>query len=577
MRFPKPKLLLLLVCFLFAPGLVSAATLYVTPSTGSFTVGEIFSVQVSASSADQAMNAASGVISFPSDKLEVTSLSKTSSIISLWVQEPSYSNNAGTVTFEGIVPNPGFTGSVGRLLSVTFRVKAGGVASLAFVSGSVLANDGLGTNILTGLSGAAFSLGSVVTPSPTPTPAPQSSRVGVPSAPVVRSSTHPDSEKWYASSNAVFSWDVPSDVDAVRLLVGESASSVPTIVYAPPVSSRDLSDIALADGVWYFHVQLGNASGYGGTSHFRFQIDKTKPQYFTLEEQSREDATFPRVSFAVDAADQISGIDHYEFQIDEGESVAWSDPGNHIYETLALLPGKHLVIAKAVDKAGNYLVDSVTVEIEAIESPVLTSYPSLVKTGEAFLVKGTTYPGGEVTLLFQRDKEDAVSAAVSADKAGNFEIFLEEGLKDSGSYKMWAFVSDERGAVSLPTQKLSLKVERSPLIELGSWATTVLAVMIPIVALLLVLMGLLWYGFQKFVLWKRRIRKEVKEADQALHKAIGLLKKDMASQIKLLEKAKTKRQLTKEEEKIIRQLKKDLDDTEKFVKKEIKDIEKEVK
>ena len=73
------------------------------------------------------------------------------------------------------------------------------------------------------------------------------------------------------------------------------------------------------------------------------------------------------------------------------------------------------------------------------------------------------------------------------------------------------------------------------------------------------------------------MRKEVKEAELALHKAIYTLKEDIAEQVKMLEHTRSKRQLTEEEDKIIKQLKKDLDDTEKFVKKEIKDIEREVK
>ena len=66
------------------------------------------------------MNAASGVISFPADKLEVVSLSKTGSVFTLWVQEPSFSNSAGTINFEGIVLNPGFIGAAGKTPTIKF-------------------------------------------------------------------------------------------------------------------------------------------------------------------------------------------------------------------------------------------------------------------------------------------------------------------------------------------------------------------------------------------------------------------------------------------------------------------------
>ena len=60
---------------------VQAATLSFSKPAESYIVGSTFSVSVYVGSGGQSMNAASGVISFPSDKLEVVSLSKTGSIL----------------------------------------------------------------------------------------------------------------------------------------------------------------------------------------------------------------------------------------------------------------------------------------------------------------------------------------------------------------------------------------------------------------------------------------------------------------------------------------------------------------
>ncbi len=86
------------------------------------------------------MNAVSGAISFPKN-LTVSSVSKANSIISLWTVEPTFSNSAGTVNFEGIVLNPGFTGDNGKVMSITFTAKSSGIAAVSYTSGSVLAND----------------------------------------------------------------------------------------------------------------------------------------------------------------------------------------------------------------------------------------------------------------------------------------------------------------------------------------------------------------------------------------------------------------------------------------------------
>lgn len=57
--------------FLLYVSFANAATLYFSPSSGSYAVGDTLSANVYVSSADQALNAASGVILFPQDKLEI--------------------------------------------------------------------------------------------------------------------------------------------------------------------------------------------------------------------------------------------------------------------------------------------------------------------------------------------------------------------------------------------------------------------------------------------------------------------------------------------------------------------------
>ncbi len=151
--------LVITAIFLF-PGDVRAATLYLVPASKNIHTGQAFTVAVDVSSVDQAMNAVSGDITFPSNRLQVLSISKSNSIISLWVRDPSFTNSTGggDVHFEGIVLNPGYTGSAGSVITITFQAVAPGSAAVAFSDGSVLANDGNGTNILTAMQSAAFTI-----------------------------------------------------------------------------------------------------------------------------------------------------------------------------------------------------------------------------------------------------------------------------------------------------------------------------------------------------------------------------------------------------------------------------------
>ena len=148
----------------------SATKLYITPSTGAYRIGDLFSILINVNTSGEVINAASGQLNFDNSRLEVLSLGYSASIFTLWTQEPTFSNAAGSVNFSGGLPSPGFTGPSGAILRVTFRPKATDQATVNFVSGSVLANDGKGTNILDSFSGGIFNiLAAAAKPAETPT------------------------------------------------------------------------------------------------------------------------------------------------------------------------------------------------------------------------------------------------------------------------------------------------------------------------------------------------------------------------------------------------------------------------
>jgi hypothetical protein len=169
------------VFLLFFAHTTFAASLNLSPSSGSYNVGDIIKVRVVLASPAQSVNAVSGSLTFSKDLLTLTSLSKTNSLVSLWATEPSYSNISGTVNMEGVILN-GFTGSNGTILTLSFKAKATGNANIKFTSSSVLANNGQGTDILTGTGQASFNISpakvkeapaSVPATVATPTPAPE--------------------------------------------------------------------------------------------------------------------------------------------------------------------------------------------------------------------------------------------------------------------------------------------------------------------------------------------------------------------------------------------------------------------
>ena len=567
--------LVLVSGILFFSGLdtLRAATIYFSPTSSSPKVNSIFSVNIIAGSTDQAMNAASGIVSFPPDKLEVVSLSRSNSVFNLWVQEPSFSNTAGTINFEGIILNPGFLGSAGTVFTATFRTKRAGIAVLTLSSGSVLANDGLGTDILSTLGNAKISIQSNATA--TPQPQEQDSSSLDESGPKITSTTHQNTNKWYTNSNPEFSWSVPSNVTAVQTLVGSRPKSKPIVLYKPPISLKLIED--MPDGVWYFHLRFRDASGWGETAHFKFNIDTKKPESFEIREVQRKDYTNPRVKFIFDAEDETSGIDHYEVNIDGKDQGIWEDDGSYTYVTNILEPGSHTLIAKAIDGAGNGRSNSIEFVIEPLSAPIIEEYPRELETGETLIVSGDAiYKNVQVSILLQRGKDEPKIYETLSGDDGLFTFTLEEKLK-SGTYTLWATVTDDRGAKSDASEKVSIKITKASLLTIGSLAISVLAVIVPLIVLTIFLIFLLWYGWHKFSTFRDRMRRKIRHTESTIHKAFQLLRDDIKEHVKVLKKAKTIRLLTKDEHKMMERLEKSLDEAELILQKEVENIEKEVR
>ncbi len=133
-----------------------SATLFFGVPQKSFVEGERITVSVRVQSSSQAINAISGSVSFPDSLVSVAGISKERSIINLWTQEPKVVRNK--IVFEGVALNPGFQGSSGLVFNITFKAKRTGTAVLNFNEGALLANDGLGTNVLAKLGSANFTI-----------------------------------------------------------------------------------------------------------------------------------------------------------------------------------------------------------------------------------------------------------------------------------------------------------------------------------------------------------------------------------------------------------------------------------
>jgi hypothetical protein len=159
MRFFNLKTFVIFALITLAwPFFSNAATLYIAPESKDVRVGDVFSVLVGANSQGVAINAATADITFDNNLLSVQSVGFSNSIFTVWPEEPSYSNINGNIHFSGGIYSPGWNGSAGTVLRISFKAKALGQVKLAVENASVLANDGIGTNVLNSNPGSVINV-----------------------------------------------------------------------------------------------------------------------------------------------------------------------------------------------------------------------------------------------------------------------------------------------------------------------------------------------------------------------------------------------------------------------------------
>ncbi len=117
------------------------------PTTATIDPSGYISVGLYVTSTDSPINAISGTVVFPTDKLQALSVDTSDSVAGLWVDQPRISSENGTVTFGGVIFNPGFTGKLGKVFSVRFKALGSGPARVSLSAPQVLANDGNGTSL----------------------------------------------------------------------------------------------------------------------------------------------------------------------------------------------------------------------------------------------------------------------------------------------------------------------------------------------------------------------------------------------------------------------------------------------
>jgi hypothetical protein len=547
---------------------VDAASLAVSPSTAVYTSGQVFTVNIVVNTDGKSVNAAEGSLSFNPNELSVVSVDRNNSIFNLWVAEPAFSNSAGTISFSGGLPS-GYSGRVGTIMSVTFRAVGSGAVRANFRDGSVLANDGRGTNILTSMNGGTYTI-QTASVAPEPEVIEYIAPANTPAQPDITSNTHGDSTQWHSSNKAVLSWTIPNDVIEVRTLLNENPTTVPTKVYDPPIRTITLED--LPEGVSYFHLQFRNEDGWGRVNHYRLAVDTEKPSSIDIYQSEDVNHTNPVQKLVVDVVDDTSVVRFYKVQVREEDPFEYIDETGSSTITLpTLAPGSYSVFVEAFDEAGNSIIGTYSFIIESFAKPVFTEYPTQINEEVIPVIKGETRPNATVEVQVNRVGAEPNIYSLMSDENGQF-IFIPEGTLQTGVYELRAQAVDAFDAQSEMSDTIRIAVQQPGYLRIGSLIVSVLSVIIPLLVMIFMLGIGVWYLFIIAKRFRRKVGVESQEALEILHKEFSELKMTLHTQETEMQNSRKTKKLTKAETEMIEVMDRALQTSQQKVEKEIADI-----
>ena len=339
-------LVLILVVFSVLPKGIetveaAGASLSIFPQTGSFTSGNTFEISVFLNTGGNNVNAVEVNLQFNPGKLQVITPTKGVSVIGEWIFPPSFSNTKGSIVLVGGFLKDGINTSEGLISTIVFEAVSQGTTEVSFLSScKILVGKEEGTNILTSVNRGVYEI------LPPPFKGPR-----------VFSETHPDQNKWYRNNSPSFNWEKVEGSEGYSFSLDDDPYGEPDNAidsYSASVSFEDVED-----GILYFHLKARKNQIWGGTSHFKINIDATPPLDFEpyLESFSFGVGNYLLVYF--NTKDLLSGIDHYKSRISN-----LTDPENIFFSAwirgespLRLTKtGKGIfeVQVRAFDKAGNF-------------------------------------------------------------------------------------------------------------------------------------------------------------------------------------------------------------------------------
>ena len=320
-------------------------------------------IAIKLSTGGEAINAIEAVINYDPEAAEVLDIITTNS----FCRQDSFitktiDNENGVINIACFLPNPGFSGLNGILAELLIQPLKSGQFSLCFGDETkVLANDGLGTNVLRMTINGSYNIISY------------DDQQNIEEPLAIFSYTHPNSARWYKRKNVHLFW--PGIKGAIYKY---ALNNIPDFIPGEEniTSKNSLSFDVNKDGIYYFHLLLEKDRGTKTIVHYKIMIDSTPPFSPIIKVSHKMIEPGEMVRFDFTAEDELSGIQKgFYVKFDEGIFLPVAPP---LYMPFLNL-GKYFVVIRIFDKAGNFSdsMIEINVQMKNTASLIFRSIPLL--------------------------------------------------------------------------------------------------------------------------------------------------------------------------------------------------------
>lgn len=325
------------------PYILYNSTLRLQPEFGVYEANLERTLTIFADAGDEPINAVELGLLFDPEMIEVQKLETVGSACA-YVIENKIDVPRGRADLSCAILPPGRTGNSLKIADLTIIPKRAGTFTIAFDTNTrILANDGLGTNVLRAAQSGSYSI-------------PDPNQVADPEKPmIVFSPTHPNQSRWYNASRVRLVWNGPAE-GVYYYAFDNSPQTIPSKMHTQG------SKIELpipGDGIFYFHLKPAQTKQ---VIHYRLRSDLTAPEIISINLSADKIKVGDVVRFYFEVEDAGSGVQQ-NYYVDLGSRL-FLPSGSQLFVPF-LEKGNQKLILRVYDGAGNYSEKSKIIHVES--------------------------------------------------------------------------------------------------------------------------------------------------------------------------------------------------------------------